>query len=177
MLNSKLLDKFDALQAKLQSSVNFFQFKYYRKISKKLSDPSTSPTCYWTLLKTLLNSRKIPCISPFFHDNKFITDFKEKSEIFNSFFAKQCSLIDNESTLPSLFPLTTENSLSFVDTRQRISKTLSADLIQIKLMVTIWSVFACLNYVTNSFVNLSILSSNLSWSKAFSHQNRKKQMS
>ena len=46
MLNSKLLDKFDALQAKLQSSVNFFQFKYYRKISKKLSDPSTSPTCY-----------------------------------------------------------------------------------------------------------------------------------
>ena len=105
MANSKLLDKLDALQAKLQSSINFFQFKYYRKISKKLSDPSTSPKCYWTLLKTLLNGRKIPCIPPLFHDNKFITDFKEKSEIFNSFFAKQCSLIDNGSTLPSLFPL------------------------------------------------------------------------
>ena len=34
MVNSKLLDKLDALQAKLQSSVNFFQFKCYRKISK-----------------------------------------------------------------------------------------------------------------------------------------------
>ena len=47
--NSKLLNKLDALQAKLQSLINFFQFKYYKKISKKLSDPSTSPKCYWTL--------------------------------------------------------------------------------------------------------------------------------
>ena len=91
MVNTKLLDKLDALQAKLQSSTNFFQFKYYRKISKKLSDRSTGPKCYWTLLKTLLNGKKIPCIPPIFHDNKFITDFKEKSEILNSFFAKQCS--------------------------------------------------------------------------------------
>ena len=73
------------------------------------------------LLDSLLNGRKIPCIPPLFHDISliyyftFITDFKEKSEIFNSFFAKQCSLIDNGSTLPSLFPLITEKSLSDVD--------------------------------------------------------------
>ena len=60
MVNSKLLDKFDALQAKLQSLTNSFQYKYYREISKKLSDPSTSPICYWALLKTLLNGRKLP---------------------------------------------------------------------------------------------------------------------
>ena len=115
MLNSKLLDKFDALQAKLQSSINFFQFEYYRKISKKLYEPSTSPKCYWILLKTLLNGRKIPCVPPLYHDNKFITDFKEKSGISNSFFAKQCSLIVNGSTLPSLFPLTAEKPLSDFD--------------------------------------------------------------
>ena len=46
MVISQLLDKLDALQAKLQSSINFFQFNYCRKISKKLSDPSTSPKCY-----------------------------------------------------------------------------------------------------------------------------------
>ena len=106
MVDCKLLDKLDALQAKLQSSINFFQFKYY-KISKKLSDPSSSPKCYWILLKALLNGWKIPCIPPLFHNDKFITDFKEKSKIFNSF-AKQCSLIDIGSTLPSLFPLITE---------------------------------------------------------------------
>ena len=100
---------------KLQSSINFFQFNYYSKISKKLSDQPTSPKCYWTLLRTLLNGRKIPGIPPLFHNNKFITDFKEITEIFNSFFAKQCSLIDNGSTLPWLFPVTTEKSLSDVD--------------------------------------------------------------
>ena len=54
LLNSKLLDKLDALQATLQSSINFFQFEYYRKISTKLSDPSADSKCHWTLLKTLI---------------------------------------------------------------------------------------------------------------------------
>ena len=36
MLNSKFLDKRDALQAKLHGSINFFQFEDYRKISKKI---------------------------------------------------------------------------------------------------------------------------------------------
>ena len=104
------------MQAKLQSSINFLKSNYYyRKISKKLSDPSTSLRCCLTLLKTLLNGRKIPFIPPLFQDDRFITDFKEKSEIFNSFFAKQCSLINNGSTLPTFFPLITEKSLSDVD--------------------------------------------------------------
>ena len=77
MLNSKLFGKFDALKAKLQNSINYFEFEYHRKISKKLSNPSTSPKCYWTLLKTLLNGRKTPCIPPLFHDNKFSTDFEK----------------------------------------------------------------------------------------------------
>ena len=46
MVNSKLLDKLDALQAKLQIPINFFLLKYYRKISKKLSDAFTSSKCY-----------------------------------------------------------------------------------------------------------------------------------
>ena len=58
MVNSKFLDKIDGLQAKLQSPINILQFKYYMKISKKLSNPSTSSKCYWNLLKTLLNGRK-----------------------------------------------------------------------------------------------------------------------
>ena len=58
-------------------------------------DPTTTAKTYWLILK------KIPCIPPFFHDNKFITDFQEKSELFNSFFSKQCSTIDNSSELLS----------------------------------------------------------------------------
>ena len=90
MLNSKLPDKLDALQDKLARSASFFQFEYYSKISKKLSDPSTSLKCFWTLLKSLLNGRKIPWVRPLFPNNKFVNDFKRKSEIFNSSLAKQC---------------------------------------------------------------------------------------
>ena len=34
-----------------------------------------------------------------FHENKFVTDFKEKlfNELFNAFFAKQCSVIKNST--------------------------------------------------------------------------------
>ena len=56
--------------------------------------------------------QKISCIPPIFHNNKFIVDFKEKSEIFNTFFAEHCSLIPKKSILPSQLILLTENLLS-----------------------------------------------------------------
>ena len=105
-----ILDKLDALQAKLQSSVNFSRFEYYRKIFKNYL---IHPLVLNTLLKALL--KKILCIQPLFHNNKFIADFKEKSEILNFYFARQCSLIDNGSILSSLFRLITHKSLSNVD--------------------------------------------------------------
>ena len=63
-------------------------------------------------MKTLLNGNKIPCIPPLFHGDKFIVDLQEKSDIFNSFFADQCSPISNGSVLPSELPLRTDSSLS-----------------------------------------------------------------
>ena len=35
------------------------------------------------------------------HESKFITDSKEKAELFNSFFTNQCSLLKNTSLLPT----------------------------------------------------------------------------
>ena len=66
------------------------------------------------LLKIFLNNRKIPDITQLFHNNKFVTDFKEKAELVNSFFAKQYSLIKNESKLPPRLNFLTDNSLSMV---------------------------------------------------------------
>ena len=103
---------FHNLQNHLNQFIQKAKQNYLSKVAKKLSDPSTSTKCYWSLLKTLLNDKKIPCIPPIFHNNKYIVDFKEKSEIFNTFFAEQCSLIPNKSVLPSQLTLLTENSLS-----------------------------------------------------------------
>ena len=100
----------------LQNHLNQFTQKtkqnYLNKVAKKLSNPSTNTKCYWFLWKTLLSDKKIPCIPPIFHNNKYIVDFKEKSEIFNTFFAEQCFIIPYKSVLLSQSTLVTENSLA-----------------------------------------------------------------
>ena len=45
----------------------------------------TSPKSYSSILKTFLNNRKITRIPQLLQDDKFITNFKEKAEIFNNF--------------------------------------------------------------------------------------------
>ena len=34
---------------------------------------------FWSLLKTLLNNKKIPCIPPLLQDNKNAADFKKNA--------------------------------------------------------------------------------------------------
>ena len=48
----------------------------------------TSSNTYWSILKTFLNDKKIPCIPSVFHDNKFVIDFREKAELLNTFFCE-----------------------------------------------------------------------------------------
>ena len=74
---------FKNLQNQLIQSIRTDKLKYFNKISKRLCDRLISTKCYWSLL----SGNKVPCIPPIFHNNKCVTDFKEKSEIFNSFFA------------------------------------------------------------------------------------------
>ena len=64
--------------------------------------------------KASFKKQKIPLIPPLFNENKYVTDFKEKAELFNSHFAKQCSLISNSSKLPSHIQYLTDNRLSCV---------------------------------------------------------------
>ena len=43
----------------------------------------TSLKIYWLTLKMFLNNKKIIYISPLSQQNKYVTDFKENTEIFN----------------------------------------------------------------------------------------------
>ena len=69
---------------------------------------------YWSLLTTFLNNKKILIIPPLFYENFFITDFKEKAQLFNIFFSKQCFFIPNNSSLPADFNYITDKRLSTV---------------------------------------------------------------
>ena len=78
---------------------------------------------YW---EHFLNDKNIPCIPPVFHDNKFGIDFREKVELFNTFFAEQCSLPKNNSELPKNLLFLTEKRLSNVQiSNENIIKILS----------------------------------------------------
>ena len=83
-------------------------------MSAKLTKFHKSSKAYSSLLKTFLNNKKIPLIPPLYHQG-FITNFKVKAELFNSFFASQCSLIKNDSKLPSYLNYNTDNRISTVN--------------------------------------------------------------
>ena len=110
--NSPTFQNFQFLHSKLNSLIEESKHKYHARLSKKLSDPATSPKPYWSILKTFLNNKKIPCIPSLLYENKFITDFRRKAVIFNTFFAKQCSLINTSSVLPTTLIMKTRESQS-----------------------------------------------------------------
>ena len=109
-----LLEKFKALQYQLHISIEESKEKYYTKLSSRLADPLTSPKTYWSMLKTFLNNKKIPCMPPLFHEHKFVTDFKERAELFNHLFVNQCSLLRNNSVLPTNLPQLTNKCLDSI---------------------------------------------------------------
>ena len=73
-------------------------------MTNKLINTQNRSKDYWSLLKGFMNNKKILPITRLFHENSFsfIIDFKEKVELVNSFFAKQCSRIRNSELMTSL---------------------------------------------------------------------------
>jgi len=86
---------------------------YMDNLSRQICDPSTGQKTFWTAYKRLSNKKKITNIPPLFENGKYVSNFKDKTIIFNNYFAAQCKTFDIESQLPSFSPLT-PNILSSV---------------------------------------------------------------
>ena len=114
--NNSFLDKqlLHSLQQHLSKSIENAKNKYFFRISEKLNNPNTSTKCYWSLIKTLLNGKKVPCVPPIYDNNRYVTDFKEKCQLFNSYFSEQCTLLKNISTLPNTCSKHTNNILETI---------------------------------------------------------------
>ncbi|XP_057310565.1 uncharacterized protein LOC130648529 [Hydractinia symbiolongicarpus] len=75
---------------------------YFKNLGEKLNDPLIGTKTYWSILKRRMNKVKIPTVPSLLVDNIFVTDFKEKAGIFNVFFADQCNILVNGSTIPDI---------------------------------------------------------------------------
>ena len=88
---------------------------YYENLGKKLNNPLVQAKTYWSILKTFYNGKKIPLIPPLLVNEKFVTDMKTKADIFNKFFAEQCTPLKNDSKTPITQIFLTQSRLSSLD--------------------------------------------------------------
>ena len=88
---------------------------YYNALAKKLPYPTTSSKSYWSILKTFYNTKKVPIIPPILIENKLETDFLQKANYFNKFFASKCTHLSNSSSLPSSLDLEAEARLTSIN--------------------------------------------------------------
>ena len=87
--NGKKVDAYELLTKAVSEVFQLIEKSkddYYYRLGNWLNDSSTSAKSYWTILKTFYNKRKISHIPPLLVNNSFVTDFKEKGNLFNDFF-------------------------------------------------------------------------------------------
>ena len=89
--NNKIqyLRRLKLLQEDVHNEIEVSKSNYYSRITYKLTHIQKNTKVYWALLKRFLNNKKMPIIPPLLHGNEYVTDFKKKAKLFNSFFAKQ----------------------------------------------------------------------------------------
>ena len=90
---------------------------YFLNLGAKLNDYNTGYKSFWTTFKRLVNKKKLSNIPPILEDGKIISDFCQKSTIFNDFFANQCTLNLTSSELPPL-RMYTNSRLSLLTTSE-----------------------------------------------------------
>ena len=73
----------------------------YNNLSKNFNDPNTSVKTYWLILKSFYKGNMVPLIPPLLVNNKIVSDFTEKANLSNDFFASQCTPISNSGIFPS----------------------------------------------------------------------------
>ena len=100
------------LASEIFSYISKCKNDYFISLAKKLGDPSRSIKTYWATVRTLRNGKKVPNTPPLLVYDELITEFEDKANIFNEYFASQCTTINNDSELPSTLNHWTDGKLS-----------------------------------------------------------------
>ena len=111
----------------------------------------SSTRAYWLILNSFLNQ------------NRYIIKYKDKAELFNNFFADQCSIINNSSVLPSVLLKRTEHVISYInfnmDNIVKIIQKLDPNNTHGHYMISIYmlkicnsSIYKALQLISQSFI-------------------------
>ena len=85
--------------------------KYISHLSQKPIDRSTDPKKL-EVINRFVNNKKTSIIPRLLVNNKIISNFSEKANLFNKFFASQCTPLENNSSLPPICLKTDKSLLS-----------------------------------------------------------------
>ena len=85
----------NSLTQDISDAITSSKLKYYEGLANKLNDPKTAPKSYLKILQTFVNGTKIPAIPPLLVRNQLVSDVLGKANLFNDYFSKQCTTIDN----------------------------------------------------------------------------------
>merc|ERR1712183_1020785 len=78
-------EKVKAHQRLTKDAIEEAKSKYMENLGKKLCDPSCGHKTFWTAYKRLANKKKNTNIPPIFENGSYITCFKKKADLFNSY--------------------------------------------------------------------------------------------
>ena len=71
-------------------------------------------------------AKKIPIIPPLLVNDKFVTNFLEKANLFNEFLSKQCQPLRNNSTFPKSNRYQTKNRVNDTFANEKLLKIIQS---------------------------------------------------
>ena len=62
-------------------------------MSAKPDNPKTVPKTYWSIINKFLSNKKTPIIPRVLVNGELVSNFEQKANFFNNYFASQCTLL------------------------------------------------------------------------------------
>ena len=95
------------------------KISFYNTVNATMNNFSISAKKKFSILLRLMKSSKFSSISPLNEDDKIVNDPKNKSEIFNEYFASKSKVVGSEDDPPQLERMITVQNLANINTSEK----------------------------------------------------------
>ena len=92
------------IQSETNRIIKTAKEKYMNNLGTKICDPQSGHKVFWSAYKRLANKKKTTNIPPLKVNDVFVSNFQQKANLFNTYFANQCKPLETPSSLPTFHP-------------------------------------------------------------------------